>query len=228
MCLSRGERFKDARVLYNQHGNQTMKEVKDATGVNQSTIQALEDDEITRSVGYEKVVALAEHYGVSLNWLLGLSSEDPYLKPTSVDELRLSSSVIRKIKKMEDPYSIKGLNLLLDESLDSPELYLLICILKELIDKRQESIPEDFCHEMLSDDENYIFKNYDDPNTKEVIIGAALHRELMKKYPNFVGYFDVVFGNELLSIRINEICDLFKETIENLSGYTSLVESSRR
>lgn len=228
MCLSRGERFKDARVLYNQHGNQTMKEVKDATGVNQSTIQALEDDDIIRSVGYDKVVALARHYGVSLNWLLGLTEEDPYLKPTSVDELGLSSSVIYKIKNVEHPDVIKGINLLLDESLNDPTLFILISVAKDLVNEQQNVVTEDFQHDLLSKDENYILCHSEDVISKEFIIGAALHRELMEKYPNFVGYFDVIFGNELLNIRINEICDVFKDSIKNLLGYTSSDDLFRR
>lgn len=70
--LTRGERFKDARILYNRNGNQTMAEVSKATGVASSCITALENDDLQRSVGYEKIAALAKHYGVSVDWLIGL------------------------------------------------------------------------------------------------------------------------------------------------------------
>lgn len=74
MCtLSKGERFKDARTVYNQHGSQSMDEVYKATGVSASMIKDLEDDEKSRSVGYEKVAILAKHYGVSSDFLLGLT-----------------------------------------------------------------------------------------------------------------------------------------------------------
>lgn len=72
--LTRGERFKDARLIHNQHGWQSMEEVYSQTGVSASMIKDLEDDDKTRSVGYDKVVLLAKHYGVSTDYLLGLSS----------------------------------------------------------------------------------------------------------------------------------------------------------
>lgn len=71
--LTRGERFKDARIVHNQHGKQTMDEVAAATGLQKSLIQALEDDSANRSVGYDKVAKLAAHYHVSADYLLGLS-----------------------------------------------------------------------------------------------------------------------------------------------------------
>lgn len=74
MCnLTRGERFKDARTVHNKNGNQSMDEVYKATGVAASMIKDLEDDDKNRSVGYEKIAALAKHYGVSSDYLLGLS-----------------------------------------------------------------------------------------------------------------------------------------------------------
>ena len=83
MCnLTRGERFKDARIVHNQHGSQSMDEVYATTGVSASMIKDLEDDQKERSVGYDKIAALAKHYGVSSDYLLGLS---PY--PTTNKDL---------------------------------------------------------------------------------------------------------------------------------------------
>lgn len=74
MCvLTRGERFKDARTVHNQHGSQSMDEVYSATGISPSMIKDLEDDEKNRSVGYDKIAILAQYYGVSSDFLLGLS-----------------------------------------------------------------------------------------------------------------------------------------------------------
>lgn len=92
---TQGERFKDARTVWNQHGNQSTKVVSDATGISTSIINALENE--TRSVGYEKVIALAKHYGVSVDWLSGLTN-DPHLQPCAVDELGISVEAIYSIK----------------------------------------------------------------------------------------------------------------------------------
>ena len=72
IVLTRGERFKEARVSYNRNGKQTMKTVEKAAGVSASCIKDLENDDCKREVGYEKIAKLAEHYGVSADWLLGL------------------------------------------------------------------------------------------------------------------------------------------------------------
>lgn len=71
--LTRGERFRDARTVYNAHGSQTMAEVYSATGISASKIADLENDDKDRGVDYREVGKLAKHYGVSVDWLLGLS-----------------------------------------------------------------------------------------------------------------------------------------------------------
>ena len=73
--LKRHERFQDARLVHNQHNKQTMDEVSTATGISKSLIQALEDENQERSVGYDKVATLAKHYGVSSDYLLGITPD---------------------------------------------------------------------------------------------------------------------------------------------------------
>ena len=91
--LTRGERFKDARTVHNKHGSQTMAEVYNATGVSASLIKELED-ESERDFGYKKVAKLAVYYGVSVDWLLGLT-EDHSRIPSAIDQLGLSDKVIK-------------------------------------------------------------------------------------------------------------------------------------
>ena len=98
--LTRGERFKDARIVHNQHKKQTMDEVATATGVSKSLIQSLEDDSANRSVGYDKVAKLAAHYRVTTDFLLGLS-DDPFPMPSVVDDLGLSLKAVDAIERLE-------------------------------------------------------------------------------------------------------------------------------
>lgn len=98
--LTRGERFKDARLDHNRNGKQTMDEVATATGVSKSLIQSLEDDSISRSVGYDKVAKLAAHYRVTTDFLLGLS-DDPFPMPSVVDDLGLSLKAVDAIEQLE-------------------------------------------------------------------------------------------------------------------------------
>lgn len=97
MSLTRGERFKDARTVHNQHGKQSMGEVSDATKINKSLIQALEDDSSDRSVGYDKVVKLASHYNVTTDYLLGLS-DDPSHTPAATDDLHISAKAVKQLR----------------------------------------------------------------------------------------------------------------------------------
>ena len=68
-------RFKLARTKYNQHGPQSVKEVSEITGVTGSLIDDLESTAWKRrDVGYSKIVKLANHYGVTSDYLLGLAT----------------------------------------------------------------------------------------------------------------------------------------------------------
>lgn len=98
--LTRGERFKDARIVHNRNGKQTMDEVATATGVSKSLIQSLEDDSVNRSVGYDKVAKLAAHYRVTTDFLLGLS-DNPFPMPSVVDDLGLSLKAVDAIEQLE-------------------------------------------------------------------------------------------------------------------------------
>ena len=74
-------RFKKARTEYNKHGHESVKDVSKATGITSSLIDDLEFEKATwaklqkapRDVGYSKIKTLAEHYGVSTDYLLELS-----------------------------------------------------------------------------------------------------------------------------------------------------------
>lgn len=73
--LTRGQRFKKAREEFNQYGKQDIVTVARTTDIQQSMISDLENDMKYRDVGYTKIVTLAEYYGVSVDYLLGLSEE---------------------------------------------------------------------------------------------------------------------------------------------------------
>lgn len=69
--LTMGERFKDARTVYNQHGKQSIDAVSKAVTISKSTLSDIEND--TRDPGAKVISVLAKHYGVSTDYLLGLS-----------------------------------------------------------------------------------------------------------------------------------------------------------
>ena len=66
--------FVQARTKYNQHGKQSVAAVSEATKVSTSMINDLESNVgKPRNVGYQYIVKLAQHYGVSCDFLLGSS-----------------------------------------------------------------------------------------------------------------------------------------------------------
>lgn len=71
---TRAERFESARTEFNIHGSQSIAEVSKATGVVASMISDLENNDKNRGVNYEAVAALAMHYGVFADYLMGLSA----------------------------------------------------------------------------------------------------------------------------------------------------------
>lgn len=111
LILSTGERFKDARLIWNRHGKQTMAQVRAETGVSASMISDLENDR-DRRVDYREIGKLAAHYGVSVDWLLGLTetrSPDPRvqaacrytgLSENTVGLLRLDPDVSRVLNAL--------------------------------------------------------------------------------------------------------------------------------
>lgn len=105
MELYRWERFKDARTVHNQHGNQSLSAVATATGISKSKISDLERDysdgnKKPRDVGAFDITTLARYYGVTTDYLLGLT-DDPARKPAATDDLGLSALAVKKIRNIK-------------------------------------------------------------------------------------------------------------------------------
>lgn len=98
-------RFKDARTRYNQHGLQSTKDVAGEAGITKSLIEDLESNVGNqRNVGYLTIKKLAQYYGVSSDFLLGLSNT-----PSTKEDIRaackttgLSDTAIKAIRSMGD------------------------------------------------------------------------------------------------------------------------------
>lgn len=239
--LTRGERFKDARIVYNQNGKQTMKAVETETGVSASLIKDLEDDKSTRSVGYDKVAALAKHYGVSADYLLSLS-DDPAFKPCAVDELGLPHEIINIIREWNDEeteliWSHHGLVLFLQYTLHTP-LYELIDGLNDLVQTETNAFDTFELLERLRPAEEWKRNNpspfgemngawYDDLSHEfaDARAGHLLWVELQERYPEFAQRFCVTFGTRNLEPRFNEVCSYFRRYLEDMTGYREYLDN---
>ena len=114
--------FKVARTVHNQHGPQSTKEVEKETGVTKSLIEDIESTAgKPRNVGYLTVKKLAEYYGVSSDYLLGLSNT-----PSTKEDIQaackttgLTETAINKVKNFQDKAALSAV-------LESQKLFDLI------------------------------------------------------------------------------------------------------
>lgn len=129
-----GEHFKEARTKYNQHGSQSPYDVENIKeiGISNSTIYEIEKGKKKSGPSAEVVIKLAQHYGVSADFLLGLS-ENPYRIPSTVDELGLSLEAIRGIEMIRyasetnaDNAAVKNAFAILDRMLSSAEFLIML------------------------------------------------------------------------------------------------------
>lgn len=247
--LTRGERFKDARNTLNQHGKQTMKAVEQATGVSASLIKDLEDDNSKRSVGYDKVAALAKHYGVSANWLLELS-DDPAMQPSAVDDLGLPPEVIAGITRFNEnedyESSHEALCKFLEYTVNSP-FFEMISVLSSMVDEEMEAparwqtlanLEES---EWRDDEERDLpfgqpenmheyFHNpqrYERSSTTDIerMTGCHLAQQLGKINPEVKGRIKVIFGGCRLEPEASVICSYFRRCLEQITGYKEYLDN---
>ena len=194
--LTRGERFKDARLEHNKNGSQTMAEVAKTTGVSASLIKELEDDNSTRDFGYKKIAELAKHYGVSADWLLGLT-EDHSISPCATDELSLSEGAIEAIRfySEESADALRGLDRLLN-SLD----FWGVCITVERLKKSVDALSK----------ETY-------PVT-EVMKQHNLEEEIISAHPELRDKIQVLYGDVLTSSIAEQAKRFFEMAMNQATG----------
>ena len=217
--LTRGERFKDARTVHNQHGKQTLREVKNATGVNESLIQALEDDNSTRSVGYDKVAALAKHYGVSVDWLCSIS-DDPLRSPGAVDELGLSPKAVANLKSYcsrEDAAGfIDGINMILT----SPRIFTLAKDIDLLA--RNITLEKSRLKQFERDSEvdiDRLFSVAKQMDKQDIDVSAKLADLIAKEFPEYKGRVAVSCGRVVLQSQMQDIVGMFRDDMQVVTGY---------
>lgn len=93
-----GKHFKEARTKYNQNGSQSPYDVESATDISNSTIYDLERGKKKSGPSAELIISLAQYYGVSADYLLGLD-DDHHVKPSAVKETGLATEAVEKMKQ---------------------------------------------------------------------------------------------------------------------------------
>ena len=220
--LTRGERFKDARLDLNKNGKQTMRMVADATGIAASLLKDLEDDENNRSVGYDKIAVLAKHYGVSSDWLLGIT-DDSSLRSSAVDDLGLSTKAVQQIIRIgiSNSDSLAALNGILEDSYLSKMLVQInqianaVAAEKVHLEKLQEAGKKVPFHH-LGEAGAEMYENQ--TSTALLLELARNHSEIHDLEKRIM----LIFGMEAIGKRIDSIGENFADIIKSIVKYDEL------
>lgn len=103
-----------------------LSEVEQATGISVPTLSRFETDEYT-SIAYQDLLKLATFYGVSMDYLSGMTNHRQY-RNVSIDELSLTDEVVELLK------SKKANNRLISELLTQKEFIKLLATIEVYID----------------------------------------------------------------------------------------------
>ena len=103
-----------------------LSEVEQATGISVPTLSRFETDEYT-SIAYQDLLKLATFYGVSMDYLSGMTNHRQY-RNVSIDELSLTDEVVELLK------SKRANNRLISELLTQEEFIKLLATIEVYID----------------------------------------------------------------------------------------------
>ncbi len=200
IVLTRGERFKDARTVHNKNGKQTIPEVAKITSISESMISDLENDEKNRGVRFEAVAALARHYGVTADFLLGLE-ESPFRGldiSSAIKYTGLSTSAVKRLHQLKNKTAyISSINEIIEDHtfLTALSNYLWLFSLNSFFEGQYRFVP---------------LKNGDLSRYHKDVFFAAIIREL----PTFAARIESKFINDkkvIDSLHLDYCIDHFDE-----------------
>lgn len=234
--LIMAQRLKQLRCERKFSHEKLSKIIKDKYGEEIST-QSLKNYEVSdpnhskayknngMSVKYLRI--FSDFYGVSADYILGLTN-DPNTEPSAVDDLGLNPTVVWGIKELNGRKANKGfaksiatidiLNVFLEKSLRSVIFYEMIRELKESVDREHSAKSSSIIRGRLSE-----FAAAD-PAHEQLVIEAMLRSKIREEFPELIGRFSVVYGAQCLKTLVDEICDFFRDMLEDITGYKKLKE----
>lgn len=149
--------------------------------------------------GYDILVKIADHFNVSIDYLLGRTG-DPRRQASAVDELGLSSKSVTILQKFT-PDQCRGLECLFSS--------VMFCRLCESITTYCD-IPQNEKMEKLNG-EDFLFAMFE-AGKKE----SELENELFTKYPELLGRITVVYGVNNAERIKDEIQNTFSAILRSL------------
>lgn len=211
----------------------------------------------------ETLVKIADYFNVSVDWLLR-NEGDPARKPTAVDELGLSPSLIRKIKQSRElalkyewntdnisDEEIKAMSYLSDEEImkileskagkpdfsscdcthgafnllseatvDSPIYAIIASISKKIRRIPVNKVPAELQASARMKERFGEKADYE-------VMSAMLACEIYNKYPEWAGFFHVCSIEQSLEMEIDLICKMFRESVEEITGYKKFKDNRK-
>lgn len=176
---------------------------------------------------FETLVKIANYFNTTSDHLLGIEPS-PEKKPSAVDELGLNPTVVWCIKELNNrkgnddssngPSTIDVLNEFLEKSLRSVIFYEMVRELKASVDREHNAKLSTIILDGLAE---FAAAN---PAHEYMVVEAMLRSKIREEYPELNDRFLVIVGARSLKPRVDEICDLFREMLENITGYKQLKE----
>lgn len=184
--LTLGEKLKDLRL---ENGYPSTVDLEKAINIPSSTLGNYEDDDKNQNIGYANLVTLAKFYGVSTDWLLGLSSVERHLNTEYID-LGLNDDVI-------DILRAKTINTrLLNDFILDPHFDNLIADM-EIYINGMISMRITALNSQLKSTRNMIMKKHnmtkDDINTRTFLLGQFDEKR----------YFNTIIAEDIDKILIS-------------------------
>ena len=135
-----GDRYSDLRM----DRGLTQRELAAQIDINNKTISFYENG--SRAMTLKDIVKYANFFGVSADYLLGLT-DAPAKKPAAVDELKLSNQSIQAIKEITCNKNKHNLAVTLQVLLENPKFFAFLDLLTDSVLKGTKAIspPEKGC-----------------------------------------------------------------------------------
>lgn len=225
------------RELLREHG-ETQGDIAAVTGKTRQTVSQYYNG--ISEPSYDTLVKIADHFDVSLDYLLGRTKE-PHMTPSAVDELGLSPETIRQIKQsreweeetnilnhkekdanFDNCFSAHGaLNTFLEKSVNSTIFAKIFQLSVRIYNTKETELP-DYLQPWSG-----LVDRLGKVSAQDISAGAKLTHELYELHPDLAGFFRVVYGAEDFSLEIDGICSEFRHIVEEMTGYSDYVNSNK-
>ncbi len=185
-----------------------------AMGIPSSTLGSyIRNGENGRKASIVNLQVIAEYYGVSSDYLIGLTN-DPNKKPSAVDDLGLSAKAIDRITQLD-----KNSKLALSTLLDTPQFCRALspmCLLASVIEGENKRLDD---YEPSSTIAEVDLPSNVKASVEDSLIAKELTNKIHKEYPEKYDRFYVASIKTLIHNQISATMDMLRDAVYELTAY---------